>query len=80
MRDPKSIRALFALPGFLVVSELKGLFGDRYARGDPVAAAKKRPSAPPAASVAEVATISFEALGEKKCSRIELAAFVGFTA
>ena len=32
MKNPKSIRALFALPGFTASSKLVGVFGDRYAR------------------------------------------------
>ncbi len=32
MKNPKSIRALFALPGFTASSKLLGVFGDRYAR------------------------------------------------
>ena len=32
MKPPKTIRSLFALPGFVPVSSLGGVFGDRYAR------------------------------------------------
>ena len=32
MKNPKTIRALFAFPGFTVSSKLAGVFGDRYAR------------------------------------------------
>ena len=32
MKNPKSIRALFAFPGFTASSKLAGVFGDRYAR------------------------------------------------
>ncbi len=32
MKNPKSIRSLFALPGFTASSKLVGIFGDRYAR------------------------------------------------
>jgi hypothetical protein len=32
MKNPKSIRALFAFPGFTAASKLVGVFGDRYAR------------------------------------------------
>ena len=32
MKNPKSIRALFAFPGFSASSKLVGVFGDRYAR------------------------------------------------
>ena len=32
MNNPKSIRTLFALPGFTAASKLVGIFGDRYAR------------------------------------------------
>ena len=32
MKNPKSIRALFAFPGSTAASKVLGLFGDRYAR------------------------------------------------
>ena len=32
MKNPKSIRALFTLPGFVASAKLVGVFGDRYAR------------------------------------------------
>ena len=32
MKNPKSIRALFAFPGFTAAAKLKGIFGDRHAR------------------------------------------------
>jgi len=32
MNNPKSIRALFAMPGFIAASKLVGVFGDRYSR------------------------------------------------
>ena len=32
MKNPKSIRELFAFPGFTASSKLVGIFGDRYAR------------------------------------------------
>lgn len=32
MKNPKSIRGLFAMPGFVAASKLVGVFGDRYAR------------------------------------------------
>jgi len=32
MKNPKSIRVLFAFPGFVASSKLAGVFGDRYAR------------------------------------------------
>ena len=32
MKSPRSIRALFAFPGFAASSKLVGVFGDRYAR------------------------------------------------
>jgi hypothetical protein len=32
MKNPKSIRSLFSLPGFVAASALGGVFGDRYAR------------------------------------------------
>ena len=32
MKNPQSIRGLFAVPGFVAASKLVGVFGDRYAR------------------------------------------------
>jgi len=32
MKNPKSIRSLFSLAGFVAASALGGVFGDRYAR------------------------------------------------
>jgi hypothetical protein len=32
MKQPKSIRSLFALPGFVRAPALVGVFGDRHAR------------------------------------------------
>ena len=32
MKNPKTIRALFAFPGFTASAKLQGIFGDRYAR------------------------------------------------
>jgi len=44
MNNPKSIRALFALPGFTAASKLMGVFGDRYARVIKLKRQKKQPS------------------------------------
>ena len=41
MKNPKSIRALFAFPGFNASSKLVGKFGDRSCPCDPTQAAKK---------------------------------------
>jgi hypothetical protein len=43
MKTPKSIRSLFTLPGFVAVSTLKGVFGDRYARIMKLKRRKKQP-------------------------------------
>ena len=32
MKNPQSIRSLFALAGFVAGARLNGVFGDRYAR------------------------------------------------
>ncbi len=32
MKNPKTIRALFAFPGFTASAKLQGIFGDRHAR------------------------------------------------
>ena len=44
MKNPKSIRALFAFPGFNASSKLAGKFGDRYARVIQLKRRKKQPS------------------------------------
>ena len=49
MKNPTSIRALFALPGFVATSRLVGLYGDRYAR---VLVLRRRKKLRPARSVA----------------------------
>ena len=43
MKNPRSIRALFAFPGFTAASKLVGVFGDRYARVIQLKRRKKRP-------------------------------------
>ena len=47
MKDPQSIRALFAFPGFTVSSKLVGVYGDRYARVIQLKRRKKQPSVCP---------------------------------
>ncbi len=44
MNNPKSIRALFAFPGFTAASKLVGMFGDRYARVIQLKRRKKQPA------------------------------------
>ena len=44
MKNPTSIRALFAFPGFTAASKLAGVFGDRYARVIQLKRRKKQPS------------------------------------
>jgi hypothetical protein len=44
MKNPRSIRALFAFPGFTAASKLVGVFGDRYARVIQLKRRKKQPS------------------------------------
>ena len=44
MKNPKSIRSLFTLPGFVAASQVKGVFGDRYARILKLRRRKKQPS------------------------------------
>lgn len=43
MKNPQSIRSLFTLPGFVAASQLKGVFGDRYARVIKLRRRKKKP-------------------------------------
>ena len=45
MKNPKTIRALFAFPGFTASSKLQGVFGDRYARVNQLKRRKKQPFA-----------------------------------
>lgn len=45
MKNPNSIRGLFALPGFVATSKMAGVFGDRYARIIKLRRRKKRQSA-----------------------------------
>ena len=45
MKNPKTIRALFAFPGFTASSRLVGVFGDRYARVIQLKRRKKQPYA-----------------------------------
>jgi len=56
MKNPKSIRALFAFPGFTAASKLLGKFGDRYARVIQLKRRKKQPSVLTVVSGAEVDT------------------------
>ena len=44
MKNPKTIRSLFAFPGFTTSSKLAGVFGDRYARVIQLKRRKKQPS------------------------------------
>ena len=44
MKNSKSIRSLFTLSGFVAASQLKGVFGDRYARVIKLRRRKKQPS------------------------------------
>jgi len=43
MKNPKTIRSLFAFPGFTASSKLMGVFGDRYARVIQLKRRKKQP-------------------------------------
>jgi len=44
MKNPETIRALFAFSGFIAASKLVGVFGDRYARVIQLKRRKKQPS------------------------------------
>ena len=50
MKNPKTIQALFAFPGFAATAKLAGKFGDRYARVIQLKRRKKQPSVVTAAS------------------------------
>ena len=56
MKDPKTIRSLFTLPGFVASSRLQGVFGDRYARVIQLTRRKKPQSVRVAATAAGVVT------------------------
>ena len=56
MKNPKSIRALFAFPGFTTASKLLGVLGDRYARVIQLKRRKKQPSVLVVVTAAEVVT------------------------
>ncbi len=56
MKNPETIRALFALPGFTAASKLVGKFGDRYARVIKLKRRKKQPSVVTVVSAAEGVT------------------------
>jgi hypothetical protein len=56
MNNPKSIRALFAFPGFIASSKLVGVFGDRYARVIQLKRRKKQPVALTVVTGAEAVT------------------------
>lgn len=58
MKNPKSIRSLFSLPGFVAASQLVGFFGDRYARGIVLRRRKKLRSARSVVTVAMAVTTS----------------------
>ena len=45
MKNPQSIRSLFALAGFVAGARLNGVFGDRYARVIQLKRRKKQPCA-----------------------------------
>ena len=58
MKQPKSLKALFSLPGFVAEARLLGVFGDRYARIVVLRRRKKRQRAPAAGINAEADTTS----------------------
>ena len=58
VKAPRSIRALFSLPGFVARSHLVGVFGDRCARVIVLRRRKKLHAAGSAASAREAGTTS----------------------
>ncbi len=56
MKNPKTIRSLFAIPGFMANARLVGVFGDRYARVIQLKRRKKQPSVVAAVGGAEGVT------------------------
>src|SRR2546426_8674152 len=58
MKQPKSIRSLFSLPGFVAASALGGVFSDRYARVIVLRRRKKPPCARGAVTAVAAATTS----------------------
>ena len=58
MKNPKTIRALFTMPGFVARARLAGVFGDQYARVIQLQRRKKQPSVLTVVTDAEGATTS----------------------
>lgn len=58
MKAPTSLRELIAVPGFVVASALRGVFGDRYARVVVLRRRKKPPCVRTAVIAVGAATIS----------------------
>ena len=58
MKNPRSIRTLFSLSGFVAASRLVGFFGDRYARVLVLRRRKKRRAARSVGTVAAAGTPS----------------------
>lgn len=58
MNDPRTLGALFSMPGFTANSGLRDVLADRYARILTLRRRKKQPYAHPAATAAEAVTIN----------------------
>lgn len=66
MKEPRSLRALFSMPGFIANSQLKGVLGDRYARAITLRRRKKQRSARVVDNAAGAVTINASA-GHEIC-------------
>lgn len=62
MNDPRTLRALFSMPGFTANARLRGVFGGRYARLVILSRRKKRPYVHAAATAVEAVTINAPAV------------------
>ena len=56
MKNPRTIRTLFALPGFTAALKLVGVYGDRYARIIQLTRRKKQPFVLTVVAAAEAVT------------------------
>ncbi|MDX1251386.1 MAG: hypothetical protein IDH49_03875 [Gammaproteobacteria bacterium] len=56
MKSPRTVRELFAMPGFVANATLDGVFGDRHARIITLTRRKKRLCVPTAAIAAATVT------------------------
>jgi hypothetical protein len=66
MKQPRPIRSLFSMPGFVASSAFGGVFGDRYARMIVLRRRKKPRFARSAVTTVAAAIMRAKALAKKK--------------